>query len=879
VQKIFKGAGWMRTEAGPMQTDLTQLGDAAPVVIVPRADRGLASIQIKDQAETPAEHERPDHLKFVLLLVQLAGLACAIQRFQLESRAFFELSLLAFGGFAIHYLLPLRYRMGFFTILSLVSIGWVMGVPQAAWLIGLGLVLLGICHLPVNMRVRVGLLLIVGGVLAALRAGWVSGPWSAAIWPILASMFMFRLVVYLYDNHYEPVSAPLMQRLAYFFMLPNVCFPLFPVVDYKTFLRTYYNSERHQIHQVGVDWILRGVIQLLLYRVINQAWVIDPYDVANIGDIVRYFLWLYALYLRVSGQFHVIVGMLHLFGFNLPETHHLYYFASSFTDYWRRINIYWKDFMMKVFYYPMFFRLKKLGPTRSLVLSTMCVFFATWALHAYQWFWIRGSYQFSWNDVLFWTILCGLVIVNSLWEARRGRKRTLGGPKRTTWSQVALALQTAATFVTICVLWSLWNSESLEMWMSLWHSAAVPPNNEQWRVFVGVFMAGLGGLAIWVVLRRWISQWQQPSYFVRAAAGVVTLFLLNALSVSRVYNQLGSAGTLIATARFGGLNRTEMNRLERGYYEDLMTVDRFNGELSALYMKRPREWTESLVAAGLAQPARGLQYDLRPNAKGHFKGALLQTNQWGLHDQEYSQTPPPGAIRIAVLGASHTMGSGVERDKTFEAILEQRLNRDRERTDSVHYEILNFAVYGYNPIEQIRVLNDKVFRFEPDVVFYVGHPEDSKRVVQFVGQLARNPADLGHEYLSEIVKQSGIDAHTPPRLVNRRLEPYGDEILSWVHRTLVSDCRQRMIHPVWVLLPMVPESASATNSSRDLRIAQDAGFTVLDLTDVYDGHNRQELWIAEWDAHPNDLGHKLVGDRLYDLVHQRKESILIGRGR
>ena len=44
---------------------------------------------------------------------------------------------------------------------------------------------------------------------------------------------------------------------------------------------------------------------------------------------------------RVSGQFHVACGMLHLFGHALPETHRRYLLAESFTDYWRRINIYW----------------------------------------------------------------------------------------------------------------------------------------------------------------------------------------------------------------------------------------------------------------------------------------------------------------------------------------------------------------------------------------------------------------------------------------------------------------------------------------------------------------------------------------------------------
>ena len=90
----------------------------------------------------------------------------------------------------------------------------------------------------------------------------------------------------------------------------------------------------------------------------------------------------YLLYLHVSGQFHLIVGLLHMFGFNLPETHHRYLLASSFTDFWRRINIYWKDFIMKLFFYPAFFALRGIGTLRAIALATLLAFFATWALHA-----------------------------------------------------------------------------------------------------------------------------------------------------------------------------------------------------------------------------------------------------------------------------------------------------------------------------------------------------------------------------------------------------------------------------------------------------------------------------------------------------------------
>ena len=93
-------------------------------------------------------------------------------------------------------------------------------------------------------------------------------------------------------------------------------------------------------------------MHLILYRLVYNRLVIDAADVTTVPQLVQYLLWPFLLYLRVSGQFHIIVGMLHLFGFNLPETHHLYYLSSSFSDFWRRINIYWKDFMMKLVFYP-----------------------------------------------------------------------------------------------------------------------------------------------------------------------------------------------------------------------------------------------------------------------------------------------------------------------------------------------------------------------------------------------------------------------------------------------------------------------------------------------------------------------------------------------
>src|SRR4029078_4345236 len=145
---------------------------------------------------------------YVLILVQLGLLTLLLRQFQIESAALIRLALVAFWGCAVHALLPMRYRLPFFVALSLAGIVLVLDIVNSVWIVGIGLVLIGICHLPVSFRIRGLLLLIVGSLLVALRAKWGEAPALECIWPILGSMFMFRLIVYCYFLRHDkaPVS-------------------------------------------------------------------------------------------------------------------------------------------------------------------------------------------------------------------------------------------------------------------------------------------------------------------------------------------------------------------------------------------------------------------------------------------------------------------------------------------------------------------------------------------------------------------------------------------------------------------------------------------------------------------------------------------------
>jgi len=816
--------------------------------------------------------------KFLSTGVQLGLLVFVIQQFHLENQALYHnIMVLTFYGFVIHYFLPSHYRLPFFLFISLAAIAGILGFVNSIWLIGIGLGLIGICHLPVSYNARVAILLLVGVVLVALRAGWIQNSWLDVIWPVLASIFMFRLIIYMYDLKHGKATPTLTSTLSYFFLLPNIVFPFFPVVDYSTFRRTYYNDEQHRIYQTGVDWLLRGVIHLILYRYINYYLMIAPGDVNNTLELIRFLIINFGLYLRISGQFHLIIGILHLFGFNLPETHLLYFMASSFTDLWRRINIYWKDFMLKVFYYPTFFRIRHWGANSSLIAATAFVFFLTWLFHAYQWFWLRGTFLFTQPDMLFWFILACLVVINTLYEARRGRKRTLGQRSMTIVDIASLALRTAGTYIVMAVLWGLWSSDSIGDWIALISVVDVTLENITLLLLVFLSITLVFGVVIWfnsLSNNKIKANAKQSTYFGSTAVTAGSIALLFLIGNPVIYNRIGGkAQALLSDLTVSRLSDQEAALLQRGYYEDLIGVNRFNSQLWEIYSKRPSEWVAMRDTEVVRSTNDNLILELVPSTTIDFNGTTLSTNRWGMRDRDYELIPSPNSYRIALTGPSFVMGYGVEDDEGFEWLLEDRLNQEHAGSLYTEYEILDFAVPGYSAIQDLILLEQKALAFKPNAIFFMAHQREEEAVVKYIADRLSVGADLPYPDLIELTRQAGVEPGATKVETERLLQPIGTEILSWTYRRVVEVSRAQGILPVWIFMPTLEDPLHEEEIVHLKRVAAESGFIVLDLSDAYDNQNLDSLVVAYWDKHPNAKGHSLIAESLYQKLLERNDEI------
>jgi hypothetical protein len=827
-----------------------------------------------------------DWLRFTLVAVEFGLLVLIIRLFALEGSGFGNLVVLAWAGFVIHHFLPLRWRMPFYVALSMGGLALVLGVKAAICVIGGGCILIGVCHLPIRLWMRIGLLVLLGGLGAATRLGWVTHTQPTA-WPILAALFMFRLIIYVHDLRNKAAPFSPARAGAYFFMLPNVCFPFFPVVDYKTFCSTYYNGESIQIYQRGLRWMLRGIIHLLLYRLIYQYALINPMEVTSIGGVARFMVATYLLYLHVSGQFHLIIGLMHLFGFNLPETHHLYFLAGSFTDLWRRINIYWKDFIMKIFFYPAYFRLKRFGLVAALTLATLYAFVATWALHSYQWFWLRGSLFLTWQDILFWAILSVFVVANILYEAKWGRQRSLAGSQRTVGSLVGVALRTIGTFLTITILWTLWTCESVTELRWLATAATHGTVGE-----VALILTGLAGLGVAAIL--WGKSTQERTEKESAATDLrpaplslkpalglgltcAGLFVLAALGRAGALEN-SRAGEVLKAVQGDLLNRTDAQAQRRGYYEDL-DVARRQTEIQRQLEAPPPDWKAGAVDLERPPAVAFQRAELIPSARGFFAGRWVTHNRWGMRSPECDKQKAPGVVRIAWLGSSHEYGTGVDDRQSYQFLLEDKLNREPGKHP--RYEVLNFATLGQDVFQSLYFLDNKIWDFDPDVVCLSINDFLPAQNAQHLAKCIHNGWDIPFDYLREIVARAGVDSSMPQEVILVKLTPYQNEMVQHAFALFAEECRRRGVSLYLPFRPLtVPLDPWALRDQEEGKrllqgFAAELSIPVLDMCPAFDQvRNRQEVIVAPWDVHTNERGHRLLADELFRLVHDNEGHCL-----
>lgn len=349
------------------------------------------------------------------------------------------------------------------------------------------------------------------------------------------------------------------------------------------------------------------------------------------------------------------------------------------------------------------------------------------------------------------------------------------------------------------------------------------------------------------------------------ASCLIPAFLMTAATSSRVTSPfLTPENRAIVQSVFKNTpNKSDEEFMVRGYYESLADNSRFNSLQNDGFRSQPPSWSklEDTDAIRLVMDLR--TKELVPSKETIVNGKLIRTNRWGIRDTETNLEKPKDTIRIAILGASHEMGYGVNNGEVFADLLEIKLDQEFWAASGRHVEILNFAMNHYSPLAHVEVMKRKVVRFHPDAILLFAHPEDVGVTMRLFAQALRQGVQPDYQFLVDLARKADIDQKTPRSIAERRLISHWPSMIEWAYREIANECQKRGIRPVWVLQQQILSDSSSPDAVRLTEMARNAGYTVLTLEGVYKGPDPNTLVVAPWDAHPNALGHQMLAQGLF----------------
>jgi len=263
----------------------------------------------------------------------------------------------------------------------------------------------------------------------------------------------------------------------------------------------------------------------------------------------------------------------------------------------------------------------------------------------------------------------------------------------------------------------------------------------------------------------------------------------------------------------------------------------------------------------------------RPNSEATLMGVSLRTNSDGFRDDEYP-IEKGAAWRVIFLGDSLTLGWGVEKEATFEQLLENALDAVRPT------EVINLGVGNYNTTQEVNLLIDKGLKYDPDevVLFYFINdaepvPQKSRfpglgnyRIITFYWSRikalrARLSDNVGFEEFYSALYREDADGWKKSQAALLQLKR-----LSLEHGFDLDV----------VLLPELHRLADYTFKREHALVTKflaSNGIRHRDLAPLFqDETEPQSLWVSRDDAHPNARAHSLIAEYTFDFIDRSDES-------
>jgi len=324
------------------------------------------------------------------------------------------------------------------------------------------------------------------------------------------------------------------------------------------------------------------------------------------------------------------------------------------------------------------------------------------------------------------------------------------------------------------------------------------------------------------------------------------------------------------------LNDADRENQFKGYYETMLAdANIISNPLDELEEGKPREWQQLNSLGAMISTKDLVTKKLKPDLDIEFKGARFQTNKFGLRDRTMNLVPESNTLRIALLGGSIEMGSGVTTEQTFENLVEDRLTNERLFSPFKRVEIVNFAVPGTHLPQHLARLDKIVPEFKPRLIIYTAHSHEVRRIRNALYRVYSDSLYLEYDYLISFFRDLNLPATIDEGTFTRALRPKMMGFIEWGLSHIKHTADSIGAIPVWMFVPSLDGDYTPEEDAQNAAIAKKLGFYILDLHQFNGATPEDSIILRRWDRHPNALGHELLAKKMYEEIN--KNDALIKR--
>lgn len=265
-----------------------------------------------------------------------------------------------------------------------------------------------------------------------------------------------------------------------------------------------------------------------------------------------------------------------------------------------------------------------------------------------------------------------------------------------------------------------------------------------------------------------------------------------------------------------------------------------------------------------------------------FNKKYVEINKEGFRDDEFV-IEKYEKIRIAVLGDSFAYGWGIKDIKnSFPDILEEKLIDKGE--------VYNFGLPGMDTEDELKILKENALDYNPDIVIISYLPNDQKDIDKSIEKHKYFRINIPFSFWLRNYFYSFFYLELQ---INRIQEAYGKKISyqDYLVKTFESEinrdynknlfseiskiAEEKNVKVLVVVFPMLYNLDNySLKISHDFvkEMAKKNNFYYLDLLDIYRNYDIKDITLNKYDIHPNELGHKLAGEAVYEKL--KAESLV-----